>query len=729
MVTAVDIVGGNLCIIGSSGDDIDRFTRLRHTGALGRYVSDKANLHCGAWWVEETIHHVMMTGLLFHIVCNKLVVTHHGTPVYFFIRIDDTWDDQDAVLSLVNILKWNKEEIAATATAAWADNKPQEPVAFKTFLQEEEHDSKRSKTDDTESPDPATVTTEPVKSSGKDKVDSGKDKDAKTKKCDRPQKSKAKKEVESPSADKVQPTDDKEKDDKAPDVKEKDDKAPNDKAPDDKAKDDKAPDDKAKDDKAPDDPKADDASPQEGAASSGFVSDEVAKLQQLLQQKEDEHAEILRLQEEKHKKSLANQNARQRRERQQWEAKAASSQQDASAHKSEVQRLTSERDEAKKQQTAALQKAEQYKQFASSPHAAAGLKHPKELIQMLCETATQTYTDLALQLKTQGAAAPPVAPSEFQFYNGSTWIDLTDSQVVAQLQILRKSVESGSPVKVSYSFNNHSYEAEYNTSSTSTDDKYIQLNTAPQFLTKRWIRDTPPQPVVQKDDAKMTQDIKSNVLFGHNAPLPISTSDILSWLHQYDFNVSESVESFNSQLSLSLAKLATTFASFGSQFNYLSSDPSKCRCESFVKPVALKMWLKLAESRGYTNARVVMHGGSTAEYDAIKNDTFGFNMRYASNPYMGQRGNGAAHGQGIYFGLSDHVTRSYNTDASRGGIEKTGSGILSLFLSEPRLDIATGSYTVFSLSHPDPQSGLGNCVVVHELPLILALGKIVPADP
>ena len=726
MVTAVDIIGGNLCIIGSNGDDIDRFTRLRQTGSLGRYVSDKASLHCGAWWVEEKIHDIMMTGLLFHIVRNKLVVTHGEKPVYFFIRIDDTWDDQDAIVSLVEILKWNKDEIAASATAAFSENKPQQPTPFRNYLQEEEHISKRTKNDSIKVKSEAGSSKEKkttaesdnsygdVDSSGKDESSNNKSSNKKKVVTSSKRLHKSKNKIDQ----NIEETVDKVKGANAASMDVTttgsetsiiggDEKLGSEPIV----------------SSSGSEPIVSSSGSEPTASSSGIVSDEIFKLQQILQQKEDEHAEKLRVQEVKHRKSLANQTARQRKERELWIEKEAASQHESSTHKTELERLIAERDEAKRQQTDALQKAEQYKQCVSSSTPASGLKHPKELIQLLCETATQTYRDLAIQLK--GVTAQ-FTTSEFQFYNGNIWIDLTDSHVVHELQILRKSVESGSPVKVSYSFNNHSYEVEYNPSSKSADDKYIQLNNNPQYMTKRWIRDTPPP---QPDNPNLTQDIKSNVLFGHNAPLVINTLDIIQWLNQYDFNVGESVELSGDQLSLSLAKLATTFASFGSQFNYLSSDPSKCRCESFVKPVALKMWLKLAESRGYTNARVVMHGGSTAEYNAIKNDHFGFNMRYASNPYMGQRGNGTAHGQGIYFGLSDHVTKSYNTDTSRGGTEKTGSGILSLFLSESRLDTATGSYTVFSLSHPDPQSDFGNCVVVHELPLILALGKIVPADP
>ena len=50
------------------------------------------------------------------------------------------------------------------------------------------------------------------------------------------------------------------------------------------------------------------------------------------------------------------------------------------------------------------------------------------------------------------------------------------------------------------------------------------------------------------------------------------------------------------------------------------------RSNIFVKPSALRLWLDIANERGYTHFRLVMHGSDDAGYAGIKADPFGFNM-------------------------------------------------------------------------------------------------------
>ena len=42
--------------------------------------------------------------------------------------------------------------------------------------------------------------------------------------------------------------------------------------------------------------------------------------------------------------------------------------------------------------------------------------------------------------------------------------------------------------------------------------------------------------------------------------------------------------------------------------------------ELWIKPIALFNWLTIAKARGYTAARIVMHGGTKEAYSGVKAD-------------------------------------------------------------------------------------------------------------
>jgi len=104
-----------------------------------------------------------------------------------------------------------------------------------------------------------------------------------------------------------------------------------------------------------------------------------------------------------------------------------------------------------------------------------------------------------------------------------------------------------------------------------------------------------------------------------------------------------------------------------------------------------------------------MHGSDETGYAGVESDPMGFNMHYLQN--------GKVHGNGVYFGLSDHVAAQYNS------VAKPGTAIMGLLLTHDDITARTGSYTTFELH--TPKRGTKNCVVVHEASLVLVLGKVV----
>ena len=143
--------------------------------------------------------------------------------------------------------------------------------------------------------------------------------------------------------------------------------------------------------------------------------------------------------------------------------------------------------------------------------------------------------------------------------------------------------------------------------------------------------------------------------------------------------------------NIELAKLAEKFSSVGSGFKYtipVGTKPEKAsvKCDGFVssgiehiseafyKPIALFNWLTIAKARGYTAARLVMHGGTKEAYNGVKADPIGFDMQYAGR-------HGQAFGNGLYFGLSDHATVGYNASSGL----PSGSAILTLLLTHERV--------------------------------------------
>ena len=108
----------------------------------------------------------------------------------------------------------------------------------------------------------------------------------------------------------------------------------------------------------------------------------------------------------------------------------------------------------------------------------------------------------------------------------------------------------------------------------------------------------------------------------------------------------------------------------------------------------------------------------------------GFDMQFAGSK------NGQAHGKGTYFALSDHVATIYNRKSSH----KAGTCIVALLLTKDEIGWQHGRnpgtftvemndeyaklYHTFRLN--SQISEVDNCVLVHDLHVVMPLGLVVP---
>ena len=320
-------------------------------------------------------------------------------------------------------------------------------------------------------------------------------------------------------------------------------------------------------------------------------------------------------------------------------------------------------------------------------------KDMRELYLLLIKKLSDAYTN-----KNSEIALPTTATSKFQFLeNQDAWVDILDANAVSMLQNL--SAESST---AQYTIGQHTYEASL---TNLISDYAIQKNLSTNAM--RRVRQTPTT-LTQED---MDSHYRKTLLFG-NSFIPVVNAEIVQWMQDYNQN-----EGASEEPCMELSELAQLFSSFGSKFNYKVSDRKTCKTELYVKPLAMWQFLKMAEARNYTHMRLVLHGGTKEEYKAIKGDPFGFNMRFAGK-------NGRAAGNGIYFGLSDHITVSYNK------MGKNGTGVMGILLTDETL-AGVGSMTAYNLPPAGNTSAYQqvgyetNAIAVHEMGLILVLGLVV----
>ena len=351
-------------------------------------------------------------------------------------------------------------------------------------------------------------------------------------------------------------------------------------------------------------------------------------------------------------------------------------------------------------------------------------EHPKACYDMLLRLATDSLVqELNSSSSSSSSSSSTTSPAaKYEFFEFGVWSPITNASNISELDKL----ESGKATTVTYTIGNQTYEVRCVTDS---NHEFMQKNT--RFLSERPIRiaskHIPPAGTI-------SQEKKDELLFGKTSYIKLSDELLDKMLADYRFKVMQLYE-----IDQSIADLAELFSSLGSNFKYSTKSfggKKVTKCEKWVKPPALFHWLSLAKARGYRFARVVAHGGSLQTYDGVRNDPVGFDLQYANQ-------NGQARGNGLYFGLSDHITVRYNAHSGY----PPGTFIIGLMLMNEKTGLSHESYNkvhggvttiedndkefamcyqTFELLPPTP--GKENAIVVHEGTLVLPLGLAVAVD-
>ena len=154
-----------------------------------------------------------------------------------------------------------------------------------------------------------------------------------------------------------------------------------------------------------------------------------------------------------------------------------------------------------------------------------------------------------------------------------------------------------------------------------------------------------------------------DVLFGIQDHFTFDTAYMRGMLQQM-LNSKDDADRVSA--SSHLANLATLFSSVSQGFIY-SSEKSRL----WIKPQLFKFWLSVAIGRGYTRARVLMHGMRAAKYNEIANDPAGYDMEFSQ---------GGLQGFGMYASLSDHLASFYNEMNANAPV---GTVVIGLHLVSP----------------------------------------------
>lgn len=260
--------------------------------------------------------------------------------------------------------------------------------------------------------------------------------------------------------------------------------------------------------------------------------------------------------------------------------------------------------------------------------------------------------------------------------------------------------------KVHYTLKEHSYEARLYNSDDASWKKWAEDNSTVIYAMQINLNTSTERRIIRNPNTKangvLSENAKHELLFGKSF-VQLSRLWIDHALESFSFT-GESCHHTSKELA-ALAELFTSLTNLN--FTYLTGD--KFLSELYVKPTAIKSWLEIARDRKYTHLRIVLHGSDTSCYNSVRADPQGMCMKNAGM-------HGLAHGSGIYFGLSHHVTISYNK-------EKAGTALIGLLLTDEDISTRCGSYETFELSAP--KRGVMNCIVVRESFIQLILGKIV----
>ena len=210
--------------------------------------------------------------------------------------------------------------------------------------------------------------------------------------------------------------------------------------------------------------------------------------------------------------------------------------------------------------------------------------------------------------------------------------------------------------------------------------KYIITVAAPTTITYDFQGTTKTVDVCYADQAAATasssrnlNDWKNNVLFKGNF-FPITLTYIETFISTYPLSEAQHIVNGSQEI----ADLATLFSSCGQGFTY---DASKCQL--WVKPNYFRLWLEKAKSASWTEARIVMHGMRSGQYDKLASDIAGFDFNFSAH---------GAKKWGFYCSCSDHIASDYHS-----GSQPRGTACIGLLLCTRKMGVNDASFEHYAL--------------------------------
>ena len=132
-----------------------------------------------------------------------------------------------------------------------------------------------------------------------------------------------------------------------------------------------------------------------------------------------------------------------------------------------------------------------------------------------------------------------------------------------------------------------------------------------------------------------------------------------------------------------------------------------------MKPLWLKVWLTAARNRKFNEARVLMHGMRSNDYEKLAKDMSGFDMNFSRDGRFRF---------GFYASASDHIACDFN-----GGHGKHPDGTFNIGLLWIKPTALNGAYEHYhhgSSRHP-ASSGVNDAFAVRDQLLWLPIGLAV----
>jgi len=208
----------------------------------------------------------------------------------------------------------------------------------------------------------------------------------------------------------------------------------------------------------------------------------------------------------------------------------------------------------------------------------------------------------------------------------------------------------------------------------------------------------PPPPIAHTDK------INDDMLF-HGNFYKFASGELDGYLNGHNYDAPDVISKGGTDGKL-IADLATMYSSWGQGFQY---DASKC--QMWLKPNFLRMWLRCAKERKWGDARICMHGMRSNKYDQLGKDMAGFNFDFS------QQG---ARKWGFYCSVSDHIASDYNGGR---GVYPDGTALIVLLLI--KRNAGEGSYEHYKLGSGRGGSlnySTNDAYAVRDQMLVLTLG-------